>query len=54
LHRHDSFAGSRVDQESIPAAVEYDKPTDRGHGAKIEVRLDELRKRTQKAADGDR
>ncbi len=46
-YAHD-FAGGWVDQEYIPADVEYYKPTDRGHEAKIKARLEELRKRKQK------
>jgi putative ATPase len=46
-YAHD-FAGGWVDQEYIPADVEYYRPTDRGHEAKIKARLEELRKRKQK------
>ncbi len=46
-YAHD-FAGGWVDQEYIPADVEYYQPTDRGHEAKIKARLEELRKRKQK------
>ena len=46
-YAHD-FAGGWVDQEYIPADVEYYQPTDRGHEAKIKARLDELRKRKKK------
>jgi putative ATPase len=37
-----------VDQEYIPADVEYYHPTDRGHEAKIKARLEELRRRKKK------
>jgi putative ATPase len=40
-----NFEDGWVDQEYIPADVEYYKPTDRGHEAKIKERMDELRKR---------
>lgn len=43
-----NFEGGWVDQEYIPADVEYYQPTDRGHEAKIKARLEELRKRKQK------
>ncbi|MCI0702242.1 MAG: replication-associated recombination protein A, partial [Planctomycetia bacterium] len=43
-YAHD-FAGGWVDQEYIPADVEYYQPTDRGHESKIKARLEELRKR---------
>jgi putative ATPase len=46
-YAHD-FEGGWVDQEYIPADVEYYQPTDRGHEAKIKARLEELRKRKQK------
>jgi putative ATPase len=46
-YAHD-FAGGWVDQEYIPADVEYYQPTDRGHEAKIKARLEELRKRKKK------
>jgi putative ATPase len=46
-YAHD-YAGGWVDQEYIPADVEYYQPTDRGHEAKIKARLEELRKRKQK------
>jgi putative ATPase len=46
-YAHD-FAGGWVEQEYIPADVEYYQPTDRGHEAKIKARLEELRKRKQK------
>jgi putative ATPase len=49
-YAHD-FGDGWVDQEYIPADVEYYQPTDRGHEAKIKVRLDELRKR-KKASPG--
>ena len=49
-YAHD-FAGGWVDQEYIPADVEYYQPTDRGHEAKIKARLEELRKRKQKPND---
>ena len=45
-YAHD-FAGGWVDQDYVPADVEYYHPTDRGHEAKIKARLDELRKRKQ-------
>jgi putative ATPase len=50
-YAHD-FEGGWVDQEYVPADVEYYKPTDRGHEAKIKARLEELRKRKQKPAEG--
>jgi putative ATPase len=50
-YAHD-FEGGWVDQEYIPADVEYYQPTDRGHEAKIKARLEELRKRKQKPAEG--
>ena len=50
-YAHD-FAGGWVDQEYIPADVEYYQPTDRGHEAKIKARLDALRKRKQKPEGG--
>ncbi|MDB5313232.1 MAG: rarA [Gemmataceae bacterium] len=40
-----NFGDGWVDQEYIPADVEYYHPTDRGFEAKIKERLDELRKR---------
>lgn len=40
-----NFGDGWVDQEYIPADVEYYRPTDRGHEAKIKARLEELRKR---------
>ena len=40
-----------MDQEYIPADVEYYQPTDRGHEGKIKARLEELRKRKQKPND---
>ncbi len=45
-----NFADGWVDQEYIPADVEYYQPTDRGHEAKIKARLDELRKRKSRGA----
>ncbi len=50
-YAHD-FAGGWVDQEYIPADVEYYQPTDRGHEAKIKARLTELRRRKQKPEGG--
>jgi putative ATPase len=49
-YAHD-FAGGWVEQEYIPADVEYYQPTDRGHEAKIKARLEELRKRKKKPDD---
>jgi putative ATPase len=43
-----NFEDGWVDQEYIPADVEYYKPTDRGHEAKIKARMEELRKRKGK------
>jgi putative ATPase len=43
-YAHD-FAGGWVDQEYIPADVEYYHPTDRGFEAQIKARLEELRRR---------
>jgi putative ATPase len=40
-----NFGDGWVDQEYIPADVEYYHPTDRGFEAKIKERLEELRKR---------
>jgi putative ATPase len=40
-----NFGDGWVDQEYIPTDVEYYRPTDRGHEAKIKARLEELRKR---------
>jgi putative ATPase len=40
-----NFEGGWVDQEYIPADVEYYHPTDRGYEAQIKARLEELRKR---------
>lgn len=48
-HAHE---GGWVDQEYIPADVEYYQPTDRGHEAKLKARLEELRKRKQKPEGG--
>jgi putative ATPase len=42
-----NFEDGWVDQEYIPVDVEYYKPTDRGHEAKIKARMEELRKRKQ-------
>jgi putative ATPase len=42
-----NFADGWVNQEYIPVDVEYYKPTDRGHEAKIKARIEELRKRKQ-------
>lgn len=50
-YAHD-FEGGWVDQEYIPADVEYYQPTDRGHELKIRARLEDLRKRKQKPTDG--
>jgi hypothetical protein len=44
-YAHD-FEGGWVEQEYIPADVEYYHPTDRGFEAQIKARLDELRKRS--------
>ena len=46
-----NFADGWVDQEYIPADVEYYQPTDRGHEAKIKARVEELRKRKTKPGD---
>jgi putative ATPase len=43
-YAHDG-EGGWVDQEYVPADVEYYRPTDRGFEAGIKARLDELRKR---------
>jgi putative ATPase len=43
-----NFADGWVDQEYIPADVEYYQPTDRGQEAKIRARLEELRQRKKK------
>ncbi|HEY2786334.1 MAG TPA: replication-associated recombination protein A [Fimbriiglobus sp.] len=43
-----NFEDGWVDQEYIPADVEYYHPTDRGFEATIKARLEELRKRKQK------
>lgn len=43
-----NFADGWVDQEYIPVDVEYYRPTDRGHEAKIRARMEELRKRKEK------
>jgi len=43
-YAHD-FGDGWVDQEYIPADVEYYHPTDRGFEARIKARLEELRKR---------
>jgi len=40
-----NFGDGWVDQEYIPVDVEYYRPTDRGHEAKIKARLEELKKR---------
>ncbi len=42
-----NFGDGWVDQEYIPADVEYYHPTDRGFEAKIKERLEDLRKRKQ-------
>jgi putative ATPase len=47
-----AYEGGWVDQEYIPADVEYYQPTDRGHEAKLKARLEELRKRKQKPEGG--
>jgi putative ATPase len=50
-----NFEGGWVDQEYIPADVEYYHPTDRGEEAKIKARVEELRKRKGKPeGDGQR
>jgi len=49
-YAHD-FEGGWVDQEYIPADVEYYQPTDRGHEAKIKARVEELRKRKKPSGD---
>jgi len=46
-HHAHNFGDGWVDQEYIPADVEYYHPTDRGFEAKIKERLEELRKRKQ-------
>ncbi len=43
-----NFEDGWVDQEYIPADIEYYHPTDRGFEATIKARLEELRKRKQK------
>jgi putative ATPase len=48
-----NFEGGWVVQEYIPADVEYYHPTDRGHEAKIKARVEELRKRKEKKAEGE-
>jgi hypothetical protein len=45
-----NFEGGWVDQEYIPADVEYYHPTDRGEEAKIKERVEELRKRKGKSS----
>ena len=52
-YAHD-FEGGWVDQEYIPADVEYYHPTDRGDEAKIKARLEELRKRKSNQAGGEK
>jgi putative ATPase len=47
-YAHD-FEGGWVDQEYIPADVEYYHPTDRGFEATIKARMEELRKRKKTA-----
>ncbi|HEV3439468.1 MAG TPA: replication-associated recombination protein A [Gemmata sp.] len=42
-----NFGDGWVDQEYIPVDVEYYRPTDRGHEAKIKARLEELKKRRE-------
>jgi putative ATPase len=49
-----NFEGGWVDQEYIPADVEYYQPTDRGEEAKIKARVEELRKRKGKSASGEK
>lgn len=49
-----NFEGGWVDQEYIPADVEYYHPTDRGEEAKIKARVEELRKRKGKLAGGEK
>ena len=44
-----NFEGGWVDQEYIPADVEYYAPTDRGFEAQIKARLDEIKKRRAKS-----
>ena len=46
-----NFEGGWVDQEYIPADVEYYAPTDRGHEAQIKARLEELKNRRASAKD---
>ena len=50
-YAHD-YGDGWVDQEYVPAGVEYYHPTDRGDEAAIKARLDELRKRKQKPDAG--
>ena len=52
-YAHD-FEGAWVDQEYVPADVEYYHPTDRGHEAKIKARVEELRKRKAKPEGGEK
>jgi putative ATPase len=47
-----NYADGWVDQEYIPADVEYYQPTDRGDEARIRTRLEELRRRRNKPAEG--
>jgi putative ATPase len=49
MYAHD-FGDGWVEQEFVPADVEYYHPTDRGFEAKIKARVEELRKR--KASGG--
>ena len=45
-YSHD-YEGGWVDQEYVPAAVEYYVPTDRGEEAAIRARMDELKRRRE-------
>jgi putative ATPase len=44
-----NFEGGWVDQEYVPADVEYYLPTDRGYEAKIRERMEEIKKRWVKS-----
>jgi putative ATPase len=52
-YAHD-YGDGWVDQEYVPADVEYYRPTDRGFEATIKARLDELRQRRANRSDGER
>ncbi|WP_439627950.1 replication-associated recombination protein A [Gemmata sp.] len=51
-YAHD-YGDGWVDQEYVPTDAVYYEPTDRGHEAKIKARVEELRKRKGKPADGE-